>query len=420
MHTDQFGRVKVQFHWDREGQRDEKTTCWVRVADSWAGQDFGFIQVPRIGQEVLVEYMEGDPDRPVITGRVYNTLTMPPWELPQQKTLSGIQSREFKASRRNQLVMDDTQGQIQAQLSSDHHLSQLNLGYLTRVNHHEGRKEFRGEGFELRTDGWGSVRAGKGLFISTDERAQAREHVKDLREAMRSLEAGAGQPHGEFTAPQLLVSSPAGIAATTPESMHLHSGQHASLTTGGHTSVASGKNWLATAMDKVSLFAHTQGMKLFAAKGKVEIQAQSGDLDIIADKVLQIISVMENVHISAPKEILLTAGDSYLKVNAGAIEYGTGGKFSGPGAEQIGAAAKTMPFLAPVMPVSLPELGNRYFRLFDGNVQRVANVNYIITDEKGVEHEGTTDGKGHTSLVEGAIGNNLSIEIIHPEDVVFA
>ena len=116
---DEYGRVKVQFHWDRLGQNDERTTCWVRVADTWAGNGFGAIMVPRIGQEVLVEYMEGDPDRPVITGRVYNALNMPPWTLPGQKTLAGIQSREFKGGSRNQLVFDDTQNQIQNQLRSD-------------------------------------------------------------------------------------------------------------------------------------------------------------------------------------------------------------------------------------------------------------------------------------------------------------
>lgn len=171
VYTDSYGRVKVQFHWDRIGASDEKTSCWVRVADSWAGASFGFIQVPRIGQEVIVEYMDGDPDRPVVTGRVYNGRKMPPWELPGQKMLSGIQSREFQTARRNQLVFDDTQGEIQAQLASDHHFSQLNLGYLTRVEHRIGRKDFRGEGFELRTDGWGAVRAARGIYIGTDARS---------------------------------------------------------------------------------------------------------------------------------------------------------------------------------------------------------------------------------------------------------
>jgi type VI secretion system secreted protein VgrG len=389
--SDQYGRVKVQFHWDREGRHDETTTCWVRVADTWAGVNFGFIQIPRIGQEVMVEFMEGDPDRPVITGRVYNEINMPPWNLPEQKTLSGIQSREFKAGRRNQLLLDDMQGQIQAQLSSDHDLSQLNLGYITRINHIEGRKDFRGEGFELRADSWGSLRAGKGLFISTDARSHADKHQKDIREAMRNLDGavkqhksqlelavkheaqkfgehqqplsntlekqnaelrGSGQPHGEFTAPQLLISSPSGIAATAFESIHLHSRENTCVTAGSHISLASNKSFLATAIKMVSIFAHSLGIKLFAGKGKVEIQAQSDDLDVIADKVLQLISARERVHISAPKEILLTAGDSYIKISKDGIENGMSGAWAVHAASHGMLGSKTMPYLAPTLPAA--------------------------------------------------------------------
>jgi type VI secretion system secreted protein VgrG len=82
IHTDTYGRVKVQFHWDRYGKKNERSSCWVRVSSPWAGQGFGFVQIPRIGQEVVVDFLEGDPDQPLITGRVYNATQMPPWALP--------------------------------------------------------------------------------------------------------------------------------------------------------------------------------------------------------------------------------------------------------------------------------------------------------------------------------------------------
>ncbi len=91
--TDKFGRVKVQFHWDRVGKNDEDSSCWVRVSQLWAGSGFGGIHIPRIGQEVIVDFLEGDPDRPIITGRVYNEDNKPPYELPQNQTQSGIKSR---------------------------------------------------------------------------------------------------------------------------------------------------------------------------------------------------------------------------------------------------------------------------------------------------------------------------------------
>ena len=91
--TDKYGRVRVQFHWDREGQKDENSSCWVRVSQTWAGKAWGGIQIPRIGQEVVVDFLEGDPDRPLITGRVYNDEQMPPYTLPDNKTQSGVKSR---------------------------------------------------------------------------------------------------------------------------------------------------------------------------------------------------------------------------------------------------------------------------------------------------------------------------------------
>ena len=94
--TDKYGRVKVQFHWDRYGKKDDKSSCWVRVSHPWAGKNFGAIHIPRTGQEVVVSFLEGDPDQPLITGRVYNAEQMPPWDLPANATQSGILTRSSK------------------------------------------------------------------------------------------------------------------------------------------------------------------------------------------------------------------------------------------------------------------------------------------------------------------------------------
>lgn len=96
IHTDQYGRVKVQFHWDRYGERNEHSSCWIRVATHWAGSRWGAIHIPRIGQEVVVDFLNGDPDYPLITGSVYNAEQMPPWGLPDNKTQSGILTRSTR------------------------------------------------------------------------------------------------------------------------------------------------------------------------------------------------------------------------------------------------------------------------------------------------------------------------------------
>jgi type VI secretion system secreted protein VgrG len=122
IYTDTYGRVKVQFHWDRYGKKDEKSSCWVRVSSPWAGKSFGFIQVPRMGQEVVVDFLEGDPDQPLITGRVYNAEQMPPWALPANATQSGVLTRSSKGGAygtANALRFEDKKGSEQLWLHAE-------------------------------------------------------------------------------------------------------------------------------------------------------------------------------------------------------------------------------------------------------------------------------------------------------------
>ena len=113
IYTDKYGRVKVQFFWDREGKKDEKSSCWVRVSHAWAGTNWGAIYIPRIGHEVIVDFLEGDPDQPIITGRVYNADNMPPYELPANMTQSGFKTRSSKgggSQNFNEIRFEDKKG----------------------------------------------------------------------------------------------------------------------------------------------------------------------------------------------------------------------------------------------------------------------------------------------------------------------
>ena len=122
IHTDKYGRVKVQFHWDRLGTKNENSSCWVRVSHPWAGKNWGMVAIPRIGQEVIVDFLEGDPDQPIITGRVYNAEQMPPYELPANKTQTGILTRSSKggsAANANELRFEDKKGSEQVYLHAE-------------------------------------------------------------------------------------------------------------------------------------------------------------------------------------------------------------------------------------------------------------------------------------------------------------
>jgi type VI secretion system secreted protein VgrG len=126
--TDEFGRVIVQFDWDRLGKYDEKSSCWVRVSQMWAGANWGAIHIPRIGHEVIVDFIEGDPDRPLITGRAYNADNMPPYDLPANQTQSGIKSRSSKggtASNFNEIRFEDKKGHEELHMQAEKNMSTL-------------------------------------------------------------------------------------------------------------------------------------------------------------------------------------------------------------------------------------------------------------------------------------------------------
>jgi type VI secretion system secreted protein VgrG len=142
--TDEYGRVKLQFHWDRESKSDENSSCWVRVAQLWAGTKWGGIHVPRIGQEVVVEFIDGDPDRPLVTGRVYNADNMPPYTLPAAHTQSGIKSRSTKGGAEanfNELRFEDKKGEEQVYLQAEKNMDSLVKNDETLTVQHDRKKD---------------------------------------------------------------------------------------------------------------------------------------------------------------------------------------------------------------------------------------------------------------------------------------
>lgn len=386
IHTDKLNRVKVRFHWDRLNPGDEKASCWVRVSYPNAGEGWGAVHVPRIGQEVIITFLDGDADRPIITGRIYNGEQTPQWHTDGR--LSGYKSKEYKGAGFNQLVMDDNSEQNRVQLYSSNTHAQLSLGYLIgqQGNHREG---FFGSGFALNSDAYGAITTQKGLYISTygrpgahgsqldvrearDQLKEAQELTKNLSEVSEKSSAeampgqdafkefidatqakydGPGQQQANrFAEPVLLVASPAGIGLSTPKSTHIHSSDQMTMSTGADTNLAVGKSLIASIKEKISLFAYNGGIKLFAAKGKVEVQAQSGDIDIIAEKVLRLLSTTDRIEIFAKKEIVIGADGSAIKINGAGITDMTSGQRISHNADFSLPGPKTMPYALPTLP----------------------------------------------------------------------
>ncbi|ALM52008.1 type VI secretion system Vgr family protein [Halomonas huangheensis] len=414
IHTDRLNRVKVQFHWDRDGQRDANSSCWVRVGEPNASGRWGGVFVPRIGQEVIVDFLEGDADRPLITGRVYNGDQTPEWH--SNGLLSGFKTKTYRGGKFNELVFDDATDQERVKLNSEHSKTQLNLGYLI---HQQGntRGGFRGTGFELRTDAHGALRANQGLLLSswgqigangeqldmTQAQQQldsawqlsdslsesATSHNADPLDARRDIKQASEDAQGRYgfsqnggsasstgkvdfstaegavqggrgeaarlEAPWLHVTSPAGIAMSTPESTHLTQKKSLSVTSGKDINFAAGRSLVAVMRDKLSMFVQRAGIKLFAAQGKVEVQAQSDNMELTAEKDMKVSATEGKVHLDAVDGILMASGGGYIRIKGGDIELHGPGKVDLKGAQHQFAGPTSL----NASPVELPEFKDR-------------------------------------------------------------
>ncbi|MEW6127926.1 MAG: type VI secretion system tip protein VgrG [Acidobacteriota bacterium] len=154
IYVDKYGRVKVQFHWDRFGKYNDKSSCWIRVSQNWAGKQWGAMFIPRIGQEVIVDFLEGDPDRPLITGRVYNAGSMPPYTLPDEKTKSTIKTYSYKGGGGfNELRFEDKKGSEQVFIHAEKNMDfRVKNDYLTYVGNEQHTKVKRDRLTEIGAD----------------------------------------------------------------------------------------------------------------------------------------------------------------------------------------------------------------------------------------------------------------------------
>ncbi len=375
IHVDQWGRIKVRFLFTRTddhshdggaGSNDNDTdSAWVDVLTPWAGAGYGARFLPRVGEIVVIDFFDGNIDRPFVVGRIHEAERHPTQfdqkgQLPDTKKLSGIRSEEVDGKGFNQLRFDDTTGQISAQLQNSHATSQLNLGNLSHPKD-KAESEGRGEGFELRTDQWGAVRAGSGLLISTHKQDQAQGVHLDANEAEQQIEGGLNNAKAlsevaknqqtdpldmleniqtflevlkqedpkkaaEFQSAVMLLASPKSIAVSSNEDIHLSANGQLTQSAGDSINISTQKNIVSHASQKISLFAAQEGARLFAGQGKVEIQAQGDALDVIARKGVQIKSTEDTVFITSPTEINLTANGSQVKLNGSGIFPVTGGK----------------------------------------------------------------------------------------------
>jgi type VI secretion system VgrG family protein len=463
--VDDRGRIAVRFPFARPEDHPNgygtsgtpRDSARIRVMHPWADNAYGAAFWPRVGSEVLVGFLQGDPSRPIVLGAAYNGTHEPPrfsgyGSLPANSALYGLRSKEIKGKGYNQLRFDDTSAQISAQLSSDYTASQLNLGWLGKPRQ-DGQSEARGEGFELASDAAGALRAAKGLLLSAWSRFKASGAQLDRQELLSLMEeqldffkqigdyaaqhggkANDNAPHsqlhnnlknweaGSNTAkggsgggkPLVAVSAPAGVYLNSPEVVVTHAGKNVDIVAGQHLqSACAGRHTLNTGQG-IALFAQSEGIKILAHDGKLELQSQHGDTQVNASQNLKLSASEGKVQVMAAEEILLAeSGGAYIKLAGGRIELGCPGDFIVKAASHQWSGSASGQTDLPKF--SAGDLGRTpvLVRATDG--QPIGGIPYSITRADGSTLSGHTDANGKTTALEGSTFEKINVQFFAPD-----
>ncbi|WP_436909996.1 type VI secretion system Vgr family protein [Enterobacter kobei] len=340
-HIDKDGRYRVNMLFDRDSWETGFESLWVRQSRPYAGDTYGLHLPLLAGTEVAIGFEDGNPDRPYITGVLHDSAH------GDHVTIRNYKRNVLRTPANNKIRLDDERGKEHIKVSTEYGgKSQLNLGHLV-----DAEKQPRGEGFELRTDSWGTIRAQKGIFISADGQAKAQGLQREMQAALKELDAAREVTSGLRHAAQaaqaeladlekqttlmnqtlsdlkqqaLLLSAPSGIAQVTPASVQVSAGENIIVTAGQNTDISIAKKFTLAVGDILSLFAHKLGIKMYASEGKVDIQAQSDALNLFAKEKLSVASSENSIVISAKKEIVLVCGGSFIRLSDAGVEVGTG------------------------------------------------------------------------------------------------
>ncbi|KLW61759.1 hypothetical protein SK58_02467 [Enterobacter sp. BIDMC93] len=340
-HIDKDGRYRVNMLFDRENWETGFESLWVRQSRPYAGNTYGLHLPLLAGTEVAIGFEDGNPDRPYIAGVLHDSAH------GDHVTNRNYRRNVLRTPANNKIRLDDERGKEHIKVSTEYGgKSQLNLGHLV-----DSEKQQRGEGFELRTDSWGAIRAQKGLFISADGQAKAKGLQREMQAALKELDAArevtSGLRHvaqaaqaeladlekqttlmnqtlSDLKQQALLLSAPSGIAQVTPASIQVSAGENLIVTAGQNADISIAKKLTLAVGDILSLFAHKLGIKMYASEGKVDIQAQSDALNLFAKEKLSVASSDNSVVISAKKEILLVCGGAFIRLSDAGVEVGTG------------------------------------------------------------------------------------------------
>lgn len=403
-HLDEQGRYRVKLDFDREGTEPGYGYLWLRMAKPYAGETLGW-HTPLIdGTEVAIAYSNGDIDLPYIAYALHDS------DHPDHVTRDNHTRNVLRTPANNKLRMEDKRGEEHIKLATEYGKTQLNSGHMV-----DSKGQLRGKGTELRTDEWGTLRAGKGLFISADAQPKAQgealnmdaalKEIDRLNQQLQQLEMAAEKAQalkGDVDSQiqmfeqrlkplneAVLFSAPEGMALTSGEDMQLAAGRNLALNAGEDFSVGVMGNATALTGEKLGLFARTGQLSLKSGEGPVDVQAQNASLRLFAEKKLTLSSASD-ISLAGKKRITLIGGGSYLKLEAGKVEYGTTASYMRKVKRTMFAGATDLPI------ESLKQMA-MLTQYYDRKLNFSSNVNYRVETSDGEE---LLSGSGTDGYIE--------------------
>ncbi len=412
-HIDKDGRYRVNLDFDRDTWKPGYESLWVRQSRPYAGDTYGLHLPLLAGTEVSIAFEEGNPDRPYIAGVKHDSAHT------DHVTIQNYKRNVLRTPANNKIRLDDERGKEHIKVSTEYGgKSQLNLGHLV-----DAGKQQRGECFELRTDLWGAVRAKKGIFISADTQDKAQGQVREMAPAMAILDGAQSQMKSlstdaqtanadpadlssqiallqqsvkDLTQAAILLSAPKGVAIASGEHLQLAASKNLIANAGNHADIGVVKNMFIGVGQALSVFVRKAGIKLFANKGAISVQAQNDLMELLAQKSIVITSTEDEIKITAKKKITLNGGGSYIRLDACGIEAGTPGEYNvKAGYYGRKPKAKLTPELMAFPVIESGEF-NAKFLFTDDDGLPYANTKYIACFSDGTQKEGITDENGYT------------------------
>ncbi|BDH45588.1 type IV secretion protein Rhs [Salmonella enterica subsp. enterica serovar Choleraesuis] len=421
-HIDKDGRYRVNMLFDRDGWETGFESLWVRQSRPYAGDTYGLHLPLLAGTEVAISFEDGNPDRPYISGVLHDSAH------PDHVTIRNYKRNVLRTPANNKIRLEDERGKEHIKLSTEYGgKSQLNLGHL--VDH---EKQRRGEGFELRTDNWGAIRAQKGIFISADGQAKAQGQVLEMEAAlarlsaalveMESLAASAQQAQAlaadvgrqqkllkqkieQLHEEVILGSAPKGMALVSGEDMQLSASNNLTLTAGKQLDVGAQKDFTLAAGKQLSLYSR-EGAKLFSSRNDIDIQAQGGNITTWSTQDTHISSGKKLV-VTAQDELTLICGGGYIQIKSGNVEIGGPGKLFIKNTGIVKAGSGSLQGVMKSFESST--FDEKFVITHPISGKPLVNQNYDIHLPDGKILSGVTDSSGNSSLIMSKAVDGLKI-----------